>query len=104
MIDREHDLSLLRQARLVWISRGTIYYEARPLPERDLQQMRRIDELHLELPLAGSRMLRDLRPSGRSPARRDADEAPGNRGDLSAQEHQPSESRAPRNTRICCDA
>ena len=34
MIDREHDLSLLRQARLVWISRGTIYYEARPLPER----------------------------------------------------------------------
>jgi putative transposase len=60
MIDREHDLPLVRQAVLVGLSRGAIYYEARPLPERDLKLMRRLDELHLEHPFAGSRMLRDL--------------------------------------------
>jgi putative transposase len=60
MIDREHDLPLARQAVLVGLSRGAIYYEPRPLPERDLMLMRRIDELHLEHPFAGSRMLRDL--------------------------------------------
>jgi putative transposase len=60
MIDREHELPLVRQAVLVGLSRGAIYYEPRPLPERDLQLMRRIDELHLEHPFAGSRMLRDL--------------------------------------------
>jgi putative transposase len=60
MIDREHELPLVRQAALVGLSRGAIYYEPRPLPERDLQLMRRIDELHLEHPFAGSRMLRDL--------------------------------------------
>lgn len=42
------------------LSRGAIYYEPRPLPERDLVLMRRIDRLHLEHPFAGSRMLRDL--------------------------------------------
>jgi putative transposase len=60
MIDREHELPLVRQAVLVGLSRGAIYYEPRPLPERDLKLMRRIDELHLEHPFAGSRMLRDL--------------------------------------------
>lgn len=60
MIDREHDVPLVRQAALVGLSRGAIYYEPKPLPERDLKLMRRIDELHLEYPFAGSRMLRDL--------------------------------------------
>jgi putative transposase len=60
MIDPEHELPLVRQAVLVGLSRGAIYYEPRPLPERDLMLMRRIDELHLEHPFAGSRMLRDL--------------------------------------------
>lgn len=60
MIDREHGLPLIRQATLVGLSRGAIYYEPRPLPERDLVLMRRIDRLHLEHPFAGSRMLRDL--------------------------------------------
>jgi len=60
MIDREHELPLVRQAVLVGLSRGAIYYEPRPLPEADLQLMRRMDELHLEHPFAGSRMLRDL--------------------------------------------
>jgi len=42
------------------ISRGAAYYEPRPVPERDLLLMRKIDELHLNHPFAGSRMLRDL--------------------------------------------
>ena len=60
MIDREHDLPLTRQAALLKLSRGSLYYEPRPVPAADLAIMRRIDELHLDYPFAGSRMLRDL--------------------------------------------
>jgi putative transposase len=60
MIDREHNLSLARQAELLRLSRSTLYYEPRPVPAVDLAIMRRIDALHLDFPFAGSRMLRDL--------------------------------------------
>jgi len=60
MIDRTHALPVKRQAELVGISRGTVYYRPEPINDADLCLMRRIDELHLELPFAGSRMLRDL--------------------------------------------
>ena len=60
MIDRSHDLALTRQAELLTLSRSSLYYEPRPVPEADLAIMRRIDELHLDYPFAGSRMLRDL--------------------------------------------
>ena len=60
MIDREHDLSLTRQAEILNISRGIIYYSPQPVSTADLALMRRMDELHLEFPFAGSRMLRDL--------------------------------------------
>jgi putative transposase len=60
MIDPNHKLSICRQAELLEVSRASVYYVPRPLPERDLALMRRIDELHLELPFAGARMLRDL--------------------------------------------
>ena len=60
MIDRTHELSVKRQAELVGISRGTAYYEPRPTSDEDLTLMRRIDELHLESPFAGARMLRDM--------------------------------------------
>jgi putative transposase len=60
MIDREHNLSLARQAELLRLSRSTLYYEPRPVPAADLAIMRRIDALHLDYPFAGSRMLRDL--------------------------------------------
>ena len=60
MIDRTHRLSVTRQAGLLGLSRASVYYVSRPVPERDLALMRRLDELHLELPFAGSRMLRDL--------------------------------------------
>jgi putative transposase len=60
MIDRAHDLPITRQAEVLNISRGSVYYLPRPVSAGDLALMRRIDELHLELPFAGSRMLRGL--------------------------------------------
>ena len=60
MIDREHALPLTRQATLLKLSRSGLYYRPRPAPPADLAVMRRIDELHLDYPFAGSRMLRDL--------------------------------------------
>ena len=56
MIDRGHDLPLVRQADLLRLSRSTLYYEPRPVPAAELAIMRRIDELHLDYPFAGSRM------------------------------------------------
>ncbi len=60
MIDRGHRLPLTHQATLLGISRGSLYYSACPVSAAELAIMRRIDELHLEYPFAGSRMLRDL--------------------------------------------
>jgi putative transposase len=60
MIDASHDLPIVRQARELGISRGSVCYRPRPATCADLTLMRRIDELHLEYPFAGSRMLRDL--------------------------------------------
>ena len=60
MIDRRHALPIVRQAAALNISRGCVYYLPRPVSPVDLALMRRIDELHLEFPFAGSRMLRDL--------------------------------------------
>ena len=60
MIDRNHDLSLTRQAKALGISRGSVYYLPRPVSASDLALMRRIDELHLDYPFAGSRMLQGL--------------------------------------------
>jgi len=60
MIDRDHDLPIAKQAKALGISRGSVYYLPRPVPAAALAVMRRMDELHLEFPFAGSRMLRDL--------------------------------------------
>jgi putative transposase len=60
MIDREHDFPITKQAKALNISRGSVYYLPRPVSAADLAIMRRIDELHLEFPFAGSRMLRGL--------------------------------------------
>jgi len=60
MIDRKHDLPVSRQAEALNISRGSVYYLPRPVSAKDLAIMRRIDELHLQFPFAGSRMLRGL--------------------------------------------
>jgi putative transposase len=60
MIDRDHRLPVKRQAELLGISRGSVYYQPMPIPQAELALMRRVDRLHLEHPYAGSRMLRDL--------------------------------------------
>ena len=60
MIDRGHELAIARQAAALNISRGSVYYVARAVSARTLAIMRRLDELHLEFPFAGSRMLRGL--------------------------------------------
>jgi putative transposase len=60
MIDRQHDLAITKQAEVLRISRGSVYYLPRPVPAADLAIMRRLDQLHLEFPFAGSRMLRGL--------------------------------------------
>jgi len=60
MIDRTHALPLTRQAKILKLGRSSLYYQPCPVSAGDLVIMRRIDELHLQYPFAGSRMLRDL--------------------------------------------
>ena len=60
MIDRTHALPLTRQARVLKLSRSSLYYRPRPVSAADLAVMRRMDTLHLDHPFAGSRMLRDM--------------------------------------------
>ena len=60
MIEPAHDLPVARQAKVLNLSRGPVYYRPRPVSPEDLALMRRIDELHLERPFAGCRMLRDF--------------------------------------------
>jgi len=60
MIDRNHPLPISKQARSVGISRGSVYYQPRPVSEQDQELMKMIDRLHLDYPFAGSRMLRDF--------------------------------------------
>ena len=60
MIDRKHLLPITHQAKVLGISRGSVYYLPRPVSERDQRLMKRIDRMHLKSPFAGARMLRDL--------------------------------------------
>ena len=60
MIDRTHPMPISRQAQALGMARSTVYAVPRPFSDRDLDLMKRIDRLHLEMPYAGSRMLRDL--------------------------------------------
>ncbi|MGY3619247.1 putative transposase [Bradyrhizobium sp. USDA 10063] len=71
MIDREHELPVVRQAKVLNLARSTVYYQSRPVSAEDLALMRRLDELHLDYPFAGARMLRSLlRREGLSVGRR----------------------------------
>jgi putative transposase len=60
MIDRKHALPVTKQAAALSISRSSVYYLPHPVPAADLVLMRALDELHLEFPFAGARMLRSL--------------------------------------------
>lgn len=60
MIDPTHELPIVRQAQLLDLSRSSVYYLPQATAEAELALMQRLDELHLEHPFAGARMLRDL--------------------------------------------
>ena len=60
MIDPSHTLPVIRQCALLDLSRSSVYYTPQPVAAEDLALMRRIDELHLNHPFAGARMLRAL--------------------------------------------
>ncbi len=60
MIEHTHKLPIVRQCQLLGLSRSTAYYQPRPVSDTALALMRRIDELHLQYPFAGARMLRDV--------------------------------------------
>ena len=60
MIDKEGKLPVSSQAKLLLLSRSSVYYRKREVSESNLVLMHRIDRLHLEYPFAGSRMLRSM--------------------------------------------
>jgi len=60
MINRTHDLPMVRPCQILALSRSTAYDQPTPVSAADLALMRRIDERHLASPFAGARMLRDL--------------------------------------------
>ena len=71
MIDRAHPLPVCKQAKVLKLGRSSVYYRPRPVADATLTLMRRVDELHLEHPFAGSRMMRDmLRREGSTCGRR----------------------------------
>jgi putative transposase len=71
MIERDGEISVKRQAQLLDLSRSSVYYVARDLPERDLRLMRILDELHLKWPFYGARKLtRELQNQGHEVGRR----------------------------------
>jgi putative transposase len=59
MIDTGHSLPLTRQSQILELSRSSLYYEAVLISDRDLELMRRVDEVHLRYPYMGSRSIRD---------------------------------------------
>ena len=60
MVDRKHRLPVVQQCRILELSRSSMYYLPQPVSAADVALMHQIDELHLQHPFAGSRMLRDL--------------------------------------------
>ena len=71
MIERGTELPVKRQAQILGLSRSSVYYVPRSLPEGDLRLMRRLDELHLKWPFYGSRKLtRELLREGWQVGRR----------------------------------
>ena len=71
MIERGAEVAVSRQAQLLELSRSSVYYTPRPISERDLRLMRRIDELHLKWPFYGARKwAAQLRREGHGVGRR----------------------------------
>jgi putative transposase len=58
VIDKTHPLPLRRQARLLDLSRSSLYYQPVAVSEADLALMAAIDRVHLELPFYGARRMK----------------------------------------------
>jgi len=59
MIDRTDKLPVKRQCEILELSRSGIYYTPVPISAKDLELMRKIDEIHLAYPFYGSRKIRN---------------------------------------------
>ena len=59
MINRNSELSLVKQCRALDIARSGFYYEAKPVSENELALMRMIDEIHIAKPYLGIRRIKD---------------------------------------------
>ena len=55
MINKKHRLSIVRQSKLLAVSRSSVYYIPAPDSESELVLMKRIDEIHLKYPFYRSR-------------------------------------------------
>ena len=58
MIARTHRLPVVRQCKLVELSRSTAYYRPRQESEENLAVMKEIDRLYMERPTSGSRTIK----------------------------------------------
>jgi putative transposase len=71
MIEWDSPIPVKRQAQPLDLSRSSVYYVARSLPDRDLKLMRMLDELHLKWPFYETRKLtRELQNQGHKVGRR----------------------------------
>jgi len=58
VVDHQHaSLSILRQCRLLDISRSGLYYQPKGIPEEDLTLMKLIDRQYLATPFYGARKI-----------------------------------------------
>jgi len=65
MIDKAHPLPVRRQARLLELSRSSVYYQPVAPSETDLALMAAMDDIHLSFPFYGIRRIRnELRDRG----------------------------------------
>jgi putative transposase len=91
MTDKSRDLPVLRQAEMLGISRGSVYDQSRPTPPADLALMRRIDELHIDYPFSGGRLLLALMKQGGFELQclhvKNTDAKNGHRGNLPPHKH-----------------
>jgi putative transposase len=53
MINRKHDLPILRQCKALKVHRTTIYREPKPVKQEQLDLMKVIDTIHLDEPSWG---------------------------------------------------
>ena len=60
LVDHNHDLSVVRQCKLLEVNRSSVYYCPKVLSRENEKLMRLIDKIYLEYPFKGSRRLRDV--------------------------------------------